>query len=850
MSGLPNAETVPEALRNLPCWVAYRATPSTTKEGRIEKVPVSPHTGANASSTNPSNWSTLAHALERAKSDGLAGVGFVFSKENGIIGVDLDHCRDRDTGAIEPWAAEIVADLYSYTELSPSGTGVHVLLKGALPPGRRKKGPIEMYESGRFFTFTGQRLPSAPAAIEEREQELRALHARTFGEPAPAAEEAQADSSVHLDDDTLIQKARTSKHGAKFSALWNGDFRAYKSQSEADLALCGILAFWTGGDAAHVDRLFRRSGLMRPKWNQQTGDRSYGQRTIEKALSGKSVFYRPVRLYSSGQEFFRLTDTGNAERFVQSTKGNVRYCHPWKQWLVWNKKRWKIDDSGAVARLGKKTVRDIYLEARRARDASLVEAIADWAHRSEKVDRRKAMLELGKSEEGIPILPETLDRDPWLLNCANGTLDLRTLQCRAHAREDYLTKLTPTNYDPKAACPDWLRFLERVLPDTEVRAFLQHLIGWSITGAQRDQYVVFLVGEGANGKSTFLRVLLDVFGKGYAIQAAPEILLQRRDRGHPTELADLFGVRLAVCTEVGEGRVLDEPLVKRLTGGDIIRARRMREDFWEFEPTHHLWVASNHRPIIHGTDHAIWRRIIVIPFGVKIPKQEQDPALVEKLLKERAGILSWAVAGCQAWQRAGRLNPPQKVQLAVDDYRREMDVLGQFIEERCQLAELAKVGATKLYQAFRSWSEERGEPEISQTAFGTRLRARGIVSAKSGVAIYRGICLRPHGEKRATWEGSGPSAGSSLTRARVESNRQTVPNPPYEEGAPTNGAVSTDARHAPAAGPPGRCCRDCEGSDWWQNEAGGPWRCRVCNPPEQGSAAELYDAGPVEAHDA
>jgi len=256
-------------------------------------VPVDPARGSNASTTAPSTWGTFDSALERARANGLAGIGFVFSADDEFVGVDLDKCRDPDSGALEPWAQSIVSRLASYTEVSPSGTGVHVILRGRLPAGGRRKGPLEMYDSARFFTVTGERVPDTPSDVEHRQAELEALHADTFGATLAIAEPARSAVTAGESDEALTAAGRSGPHGELFAALWDGDHSAYESQSEADLALCGLLACLTGGDQERIDSLFRSSGLMRPKWDQKRGAQTYGERTVSKALEGRSEFFGP-----------------------------------------------------------------------------------------------------------------------------------------------------------------------------------------------------------------------------------------------------------------------------------------------------------------------------------------------------------------------------------------------------------------------------------------------------------------------------------------------------------------------------------------------------------------------------
>lgn len=255
-----------------------------TRNGKPTKVPYDPKAPhRRAAVDDPSTWGTFAEA-ERVVAAGLAdGVGIVLG--DGIVGVDLDHCRDAH-GILEPNAAAIVAHLDSYAEVSPSGDGVHVLCRGVLPKGGRKRGPIELYDAGRYFTITGQRVPGARETIEERTAQLATLHAKVFPKLRLVPERRAAIPCKFAGDrdDQLLARAHTARNGTKFAALWRGDWSAYPSPSEADQALCNILALWTRGDAARVDRLFRRSGLMRPKWDEPRGEQTYGQRTIAKAI--------------------------------------------------------------------------------------------------------------------------------------------------------------------------------------------------------------------------------------------------------------------------------------------------------------------------------------------------------------------------------------------------------------------------------------------------------------------------------------------------------------------------------------------------------------------------------------
>jgi P4 family phage/plasmid primase-like protien len=440
---------------------------------------------------------------------------------------------------------------------------------------------------------------------------------------------------------------------------------------------------------------------------------------------------------------FRLTDTGNAERLAARFGRDLRYCYKWGTWLIWDGARWKVDEGGEVARMVKDTVRWIYAEAKAILDEEHRKAVAKHALKSEGAQQRANMLKLAQSEPDIPINSDQLDAQPWLFNCTNGTLDLRTGKLRGYLRKDYLTKRLDVAYDPRMPCPGWEAFLDRILASRrELIHFVQKAIGYSLTGNTQEQCFFILYGTGANGKSTLLDTLLALLGS-YAKQAAPDVLLSKSIDRHPTELADLMGARLVTAIETGEGRRLAENLVKQMTGGDRIKARFMRQDFFEFSPTFKLFLATNHKPQIRGTDYAIWRRIRLIPFTVTIPEEERDPTLLEKLRTELPGILAWAVRGCLAWQREG-LKPPAEVTHATEVYRAEMDVLAAFLIDCCVVHRNARVKASELYHIYTQWCEDNGEQTENQRSFGMRLSERGFERYRGGTKgefMWRGIGL-------------------------------------------------------------------------------------------------------------
>lgn len=752
-----NLATIPTELVNRPQWLNWHWE---RREGRVTKVPYIPSTERLASSTDPETWSNFQDVCQDTYD---RGVGYVFARDDPYTGVDLDHCRDPETGFVAEWAQEIVTNLDSYAEYSPSGEGIHVIVRAKLPPGRRQATFGGFYDVGRYFTMTGQHVPGTPLEIRERQPHIDALMVKLLPDSEQGLERKPAPRYTSLLSDTeLVERAKNARNGLKFSALWEGNAANYDDdESRADMALVTRLAFWCRNDAAQMDRLFRQSGLYRGKWDSRRGSSTYGGITIDKAISMTREVYRlPAAPSLNGHapdmpiapaeaESFHLTEQGNAERLVKLYGVDIHYSYVWNKWSNFDTIRWRVDITGQVVRHAKETIRSILKEASEEEDDVTRKALVNHARKSETARMIASMLTLAQSEPGISVHPNDFDRDPYLLNLTNGTFELRTNQLRPHDRADMITKLAPVAYNALAMAPAWQQFLERVVPDVDVRQFLQRAAGYSITGDVSEQCLFFLYGSGANGKSTFLNVLLDVLGD-YANQAAPGLLIAKKVEGHPTDTAKLFGSRLVVTTEVEQGKQLAESLTKHLTGGDIISTRRMHEDFWDFKPTHHLWIAGNYKPKITGTDEAIWRRLYIIPFTETIPESERDLKLTDKLRAEAPGILRWLIDGCTTWQRDGLMAPPA-VRAATKEYRSEQDVLATFIGDSCVEATHYKVAKGEFYRKFQMWCDDNGEKDAkaqTQRDVSRGMVARGYIDTflTGGKRSWKGLQFRPTGE--------------------------------------------------------------------------------------------------------
>lgn len=442
----------------------------------------------------------------------------------------------------------------------------------------------------------------------------------------------------------------------------------------------------------------------------------------------------------AGDKPFALTDLGNAERLIDRYGKDIRYCAQQGGWLIWDGRRWTTDKYRKIEAYARDTVRQIGAEATDEPDEKRRREILQHALRSESAHSLKAMVELARSF--VSITAEELDRSPKLLNVLNGTIDLRTGQLHPHDRNQLITKLAPVEYDPEAHAPEFDAFLKTIFGgDQETIHFVQRASGYTLAGTPTERVMLILYGTGRNGKSTLVNTIRHVIGD-YSHVTPTKTLLHRDTSSVNNDVAALKGARFVSASEVSQGRRLAEADVKQLTGNDPVTARFLHAEFFTFQPECVIWLSTNHRPEIKGTDEAIWDRLRLIPFDVRIPDDQVDKDLASKLQQEAAGILSWMVEGCREWQQNG-LNPPQRVRAATAGYRADMDVLQAFIDESCVVNPEVRVTAPALYEAYQSWMKSQGEESIPQREFGRALSERGFTRRKANSANnWLGIGLR------------------------------------------------------------------------------------------------------------
>jgi putative DNA primase/helicase len=433
------------------------------------------------------------------------------------------------------------------------------------------------------------------------------------------------------------------------------------------------------------------------------------------------------------------TDVANARRLAQRYGEAFRFTVE-AGWFAWDGRRWARDEKGVrIQAAAVETARSIFDEIK---DSPKRDAVMVHAKRSQSRRSIESMVVLCRSEEGIPIPITDFDADPWVLNLANGTYDLKRWFLRTHRRGDLISKIVEVQFDAEASCPRWLEFIGRVTDGNgELIAYLQRFVGHLLAGDTSEQCLHFLYGLGANGKSVFCEVILRLLGD-YAIAAGVDMVMLKRVGGIPNDIARLRGIRAALMNETAQGSRFDESKLKDLTGSDTISGRFLHQEFFHFNPTHRIVIRGNHKPTIDGTDEGIWRRLRLIPFTVSIPQDEQDRDLLRKLEHELSGILNWAIAGCKQWQDQG-LNPPSIVMEAAAKYREESDVLGRFIEECCEVRPLAQVKSSALFKRYQNFAEASGERWIPSKDFPGELERRGFHKARRAAGfLFQGLELR------------------------------------------------------------------------------------------------------------
>ena len=760
-----------------PIFVPYKLVPK--ENGKTDKVP---NNGQhNLRYTEPSHRMPLVAAMTLVNEwHGLHGIGLVF--EGGII---LDGFQLVGLDYDDVYFDRFQLPVASYAERSPSGHGIHQLAWVPLAWAAQYRYTTdiqladchhaEVYLASRFLTATGDRINTLPINRLTADEllileswKLKPFEGVPASAAAPEIEGGTAFdwTSLDLSPDQrhLIEGTGDIDRSNILMGLLIKAIDVRLARADILASMLATPALWGYcNDHRNNDEdkalAFAREEIGRAYGKSLTGKRE--------ALIGFNagwatpVALRPPMLLkpkkTAGvaplQAKHLVTDQANAVRLQTAVGGSV--INAGGKWYVWNGTHWQENEPAAF-RVTCTLSSMIDAEAtdwenkpytsneERDRNKAIAEALRKWSTKSEMLDRLNAAFNLLRRLVSVPA--DNLDCDPYLLNVQNGTVDLRSGELRPHDRDELITHCIPIAYDPKADAPTFKRVLSEIAGGSKPLAeFLQRWFGYCATGVTIEQKFAVHHGDGANGKSLLLDTISNVLSS-YAGTTAPGLLMAGGQNRHPAEVADLFGMRLAVAHESSESGVLNEDRIKHATGSDKMKARHMRQDFFEFSPTHTLNLLTNYKPQIIGQDMGIWRRVMLIPYGVTfgtVVEVEQglahhlrDDHLGEALKVEVVGILTWVVQGAVMWFMTG-LRPPDIVLAAGAEYRSEQDRVGQFLTECCKSGSEEQAPCDATFDEYKQWALDCGYRPLSKMKFYDAVEKRpGITKGRGRIDWY------------------------------------------------------------------------------------------------------------------
>ena len=748
--------------------------------GNITKVPYNAETGAPAKSNDPAtftDFTTAMKAYAMGGADGTpvyAGIGFRVSE--GIGAIDIDHCI-REDGTLNDVAATVLSMFNTtYFERSPSGTGLRGFFKLSTDftydktvyyINNRQHG-LEVYLPGttnRFVTVTGDVYRAGE--VVRNDNALQSV-LDTFMKRKTQVVNKTIEPCSYLSDDQVIAHATASSSGAKFQLLYSGDWEElYASQSDADMALVSMLAFWCGNVEEQIDRIFRASGLYRDKWDRQTGDSTYGAITIRNAVSSNTAIYTPIKGDADNDfndldedeekpdftpDISRITLTldemqphinprygrdeiGIGNAFADYFKPIARYDMNRCIWYVYDGKVWRPDDGNlAVAELAKLLADKLYTYALQIKDEDARNRYIKRVLKLQLRKNRKTMIEDAKSVHPVP--HSVFDKDSYLFNCQNGTLDLRTMVFRRHDPRDFLTLLAGVKYDMKANCPRWNQFITEVMKgNAETALYLQKALGYTLTGDTSLEAMFILFGATSrNGKGTTMETFLKIMGD-YGKTSNPELLATRfggvNASGPSEEIARLAGARFVNISEPEKKITFNAALVKRMTGNDTLNARFLHENSFDFKPVFKIFINTNYRPNVSDMTLFSSDRLNVIPFERHFAEHEQDTGLKAFFSQDDnlSGIFNWCLEGYKEYCKHG-LEKPDAVKRAIEEYRADSDRIGQFIEAWLEVGERYEVRSSAAYRLYGQWCEKYGYHTENVKNFNNAIKTRFEIRQK------------------------------------------------------------------------------------------------------------------------
>lgn len=740
---------IPEHLKENAIWCCWKYK---TVNGRKTKIPVNPITNKFAKVNNNSDFIPFNEVVKYA--DKYDGLGIKVS--NNLVAIDIDDCVVNSK--FTKLAKEIINKFKgSYIEYSPSGKGLRLFLivsnTGSynLNDYKMKTKDLEVYVSGftnRFVTVTGD-VYQEGSLLKNNDLFMWILD--TYMKKEQVENKVQLQTKSYLSDEEVIIKASSSKNSDKFNALWNGDISCYGSHSEADLGLASILAFYAGGNPEQTDRLFRKSALYRNKWDEKRGSNTYGDITINRAITSQTSFYSPIRTTSAAEDFndclqklfdlgfphdqnkYPWTDIGASKLFADYYKSILRFVPERKSWFIYENGIWKKDTANLKAMsMAMKLADLIHISAIQIKEEVKRNMLIKFSNKWQNHSYRNNLLK--DAQVHYPISINNFDKDPYVLNLKNGTYNLKTNKFSAHNSQDFLTKMSPVDFDITATSDRWNSFISEITcGDEEVAKFIQKIFGYGLSGSTKHECMTILYGATTrNGKGTLCESVLKVLGT-YGCTARPETIAlnQNNNSSSPSEdIARLAGVRFVNIAEPKKGLILNAAQVKSMTGNDTLNARFLHENSFDFKPQFKIYINTNHLPVINDISIFTSGRLHIIPFNRHFDKNEQDKNLKTTFANEKnqSAILNWLIEGFNLLEKEG-LKPPKAIQEATNKYEHESDKMSLFIEE-CLEKGNYEVKTADVYPEYRRWCTVNGHFAESMRTFKQTLSAKVDIRKK------------------------------------------------------------------------------------------------------------------------
>lgn len=782
-------EKIPQEMKRQRRWICFAIR---ERSGKTIKIPISAVEGQNeALASDEATWSDFEHAIEYCSKSNFDGIGFEL-KDSGMFAIDLDNTPDENGNCMpqqdfQDMVNDFVKTLNSYTEWSVSGNGIHIFCYGNPPEVTGKnKDRIKVYSGERYFIVTGNKIRAT--SIKDCSIEAKKICAKYSTQKEKESSSRFGEDMKALTDSQVLEAIRNSKYQYKVAKLMKGDTSDYPDADSAKKALCKFLAFYSNCDKEQVQRLFAKSALADDEWKNQ--ESAFIEEAVDacaaiyvKTNGAKKIPHKQeaqseevlMNIDEEGEPIFRITnlkakknysldDTGNAQMFSDYFGDIFHWNATDKVWMFFTGKTWIVDTKGIIRKYANQLITmlreeekqieeqlaDEHDEAERKRLAGLLAAYDKNIKRVSNKNGKDAMISELQFLSSSAVENSDFNKDPYLLNTDSGIVDLRTGKINKFDKDamlSYNTKVKVSFEEPVV----WLSFLRSIFEypnkkDTEeVIECLRRCLGYTLTGDTKEQVIFLLHGDGSNGKSTLLNVLQAIMGDYFnTIDSSQLMVTKNQSVAIQNSLAELIGTRFLSTQETEEGARLSEPIMKHISGDEVINAQKKYGKPFFFKPVFKLWMSTNNLPIIRGKDYGIWRRIFLFPFKKQFKEAEKDKEMPEKLAAEYDKILGWCIKGCVDYLADRDLKRPNYLKEELTNYQEDLDTVLQFTRSECYENKGKLTQKRMMYDAYTAWAKRSNLPALSEPKFKADMVKKGynlVVSERDHGQYYDGIAL-------------------------------------------------------------------------------------------------------------